>query len=136
MSEARNLETLHRARNAFNSPSHRNDYFALYDDTIRLYGYQGVEPGITGVKAFYAGFWAAFPDASLDFDDVFAGGDRVACRFRLTMTHKGEFNGIPPTGKQVTLTGITILRFENEKCVERWSQADFIGLMAQLTSAH
>jgi len=40
--------------------------------------------------------------------------------------------GIPPTGKQVTMTGITILRFAGGKCVERWSEADFLGLLQQL----
>lgn len=55
-----------------------------------------------------------------------------ACRFVVTGKHTGPFQGMPPTGKEFTLPGITILRFSGERCVERWSQADFLGLLQQL----
>ena len=47
------------------------------------------------------------------------------------LTHIGVFNGIPPTGKAIRLPRITILRFSGERCVERWSQAGFLGLLKQ-----
>jgi predicted ester cyclase len=50
----------------------------------------------------------------------------------MTGTHRGEFMDIPPTGREIGLGGITILRFENGRCVERWSQVDMLGLLAQL----
>lgn len=65
-------------------------------------------------------------------EEVLAEGDEVACRFTLRAAHEGEFNGIPPTGRRVELKGITILRFANGRCVERWSQADFMGMLQQL----
>lgn len=46
-------------------------------------------------------------------------------------THQGDFMGIPATGKKIALTGCTILRFANGKCIE-WSQADFLGMLQQL----
>jgi predicted ester cyclase len=48
------------------------------------------------------------------------------------MTHEGEFNGIPPTGKRVTLPGIRIMRFAGDKVIECWSESDLMGLMQQL----
>ncbi len=107
-------------------------YLELYDPDAVLHGYPGVEPGLESIKRFYDAFWAAFPDSHIMIDDVIAEGDEVASRFTLRATHQGDFMGIPPTGGQVTLAGITILRFAGGRCVERWGQADFLGLMQQL----
>lgn len=107
-------------------------YLELYDPGVVLHGYQGVEPGLEGVRRFYEAFWAAFPGSRITLEDVVSEGDKVACRFTLRATHGGEFNGIPATGREVSLPGITVLRFAGGKCVERWSQADFLGLMQQL----
>ena len=107
-------------------------YLQLYAPQITLHGYVGVEPGLENVRRFYEAFRTSFPGAQLYFEDVFVSGDRLACRFRVEAEHKGTFQGLAPTGRKVTLPGITILRFENGKCVERWSHADFLGLLAQL----
>jgi len=133
MSTAANTARLHRAATHFSTPAHRSAYFDLYDANIVLHGYQGVTPGIASVRQFYTAFWAAFPDCVLTLHDVIAEGDQVACRFVVQATHQGSFHGIPPTGKRVTLPGITMLRFAGGKCVERWSQADFLGLLQQLS---
>jgi predicted ester cyclase len=77
-------------------------------------------------------FWAAFPGNQLALDDVVAEGEQVACRFTVQGVHRGDLQGIPPTGKDVRVDGITILRFAGGKCVERWNQADFLGLLHQL----
>lgn len=61
-----------------------------------------------------------------------AGGDRVACRFMVSGMHRGPFRGMPATNKPFSLPGITILRFADGRCVERWSQADFLSLLQQL----
>ena len=107
-------------------------YLQLYDPDVRLHGYSGVEPGLDNVRRFYEGFWAAFPDSRLIFEDLFPYEDRVACRFVVRATHRGELMGVPATGKEIALPGITILRFAGERCVERWSQADFLGLLQQI----
>ena len=59
------------------------------------------------------------------------GGDRVACLFTMTGTHTGEFNGIPPTASRY-VSGISILRFDGGKCVERWNEMDSMGLLQQI----
>jgi predicted ester cyclase len=107
-------------------------YLELYAADAVLHGYEGVEPGLEDIRRFYEVFWVAFPGGQLSLDDVISEGDEVACRFTLRATHRGEFNGMPPTGRQVTRMGITILRFTGGRCVERWSQTDHLGLMQQL----
>lgn len=109
-----------------------NAYLQLYDSGCAMHGYQGVGSGLEEIQKFYEDFWAAFPDSQIELDSVVAEGDKVACHFILTAIHQGNLMGIPPTGKQVKLTGSTILRFVNGKCVERWSQSDFLGLLQQL----
>jgi steroid delta-isomerase-like uncharacterized protein len=130
MSE-QNEAALAAARDEWNAGS-LEGYLRLYAPDAVVHGYAGVGPGLAGIRQFYEAFWAGFPGSQLAFDDVFAVEDRVACRFVLRGTHAGEFQGIPATGKRVEVPGITILRFDAGRCVERWSQADFLGLLGQL----
>lgn len=92
-------------------------------------------PGGTGPEALKQAitmFRAAFPDMKMTMDDSIAEGNQVATRFTMTGTHKGEFAGVPATGKRVTIGGIDILRFESGKVVEHWGYTDQMGLMQQL----
>lgn len=132
MSEELNITTLRRAVANFSDPSKHEEYFELYTDNTVLHGYAGVEPGLTNIKEFYAQLWGAFPDASIEEQDVFAIGDKVVYRFVMHGTHQGNFLGVPPTGKPIALPGITILRFADGKCIERWSQADFLSVLQQI----
>ena len=75
---------------------------------------------------------ASFADIHCTIEDMVAEEDKVAVRWSWRGTHKGEFMGIAPTGKQVTMTGITILRIEGGKIVEEWGEADNLGFMQQL----
>ena len=129
MNEA--VDALERAGQRWNA-SDLSGYLQLYDEGVILHGYAGVEPGLESVRRFYESFWQAFPGSRLRFEDVFASGDRVACRFVVEGVHAGAFLGLEPTGRRISLPGITILRFCDGRCVERWSQANFLGLMAQL----
>lgn len=129
MNEA--VDALERAGQRWNAGDLAG-YLRLYDEDVVLHGYAGVEPGLASVRRFYEGFWAAFPSSRLVFEDMFASGDRVACRFVVEGVHAGPFLNLEATGRPISLPGITILRFREGRCVERWSQADFLGLMAQL----
>lgn len=113
-------------------PSTREQYFDLYADTVVLHGYDGVAPGLDGLKAFYRDLWNAFPDSVVTAEDVIEEGEKVSVRFELTGTHQGLFLGVPATGRQICVPGITILHFEDGKCVERWSQLNGMMLLAQL----
>lgn len=85
-----------------------------------------------GHKQMIANFQSAFPDGQNTVIDVVAEGDRVASRWMYRGTHRGEFEGIPPTGKQITLTGISIWRFERDKIVESWHEFDALGMLQQI----
>jgi steroid delta-isomerase-like uncharacterized protein len=88
--------------------------------------------GPDGVKQFDAMLHAAFPDMQITVEDQISGDDRVATRWTCRGTHKGEFQGMPPTGRQIKMTGMTIFRIANDKLVEGWVQPDLLGLMQQL----
>lgn len=121
-----------RALRHFADPATRESYFDLYSDTVVLHGYDGVEPGLESVKRFYAALWTAFPDAAVEVHDTIESGGKLVLRFTLTGTHLGVFQGIPATGKPIRMPGMTILRFEEGRCVERWSLADFLKLLGQI----
>lgn len=83
-------------------------------------------------KNHAAGLLAAFPDLNVKVDDIIATGDYLAVRYTIRGTHKGEYMGIAPTGKQITLGGIEIDRLTGGKFVETWGISDTLGLMQQL----
>lgn len=80
--------------------------------------------GPAGAKQFTAAMHNAFPDAHYTVEDQIAEGDRVVTRWTARGTHEGEFQGISPSGKQTTITGITIFRIANGKMVESWTNTD------------
>lgn len=92
----------------------------------------GLAPGREGMKQWLTIFGPAFPDWHSTIEIMIAEGDMVATRTTGRGTHTGEFIGIPPTGKQVTMTGMDIHRIVDGKIVEEWSNFDALGLLQQL----
>ena len=88
--------------------------------------------GREGIKQYVALLRAAFPDIHFTIEQQVAEGDRVVTRWTARGTHLGEFQGIPPTGKQVRVTGTDIDRIVNGKAVECWINMDELGMMQQL----
>lgn len=74
----------------------------------------------------------AFPDARFTVEDEIAEGDKVTSRYTFRGTHQGELMGIPPTGKQVTVTGMIINRIVNGQSAEGWLNFDAVGMLQQL----
>lgn len=122
---------LEQARGCWNRGD-LSGYLQLYDPDVVLHGYAGVEPGLRSVQRFYEAFWSAFPGSQLTIEDLLSAGDTLACRFVIQAVHAGPFQGLPATGKAIVMPGITMLRFAGGRCVERWSQADALGLLVQL----
>jgi steroid delta-isomerase-like uncharacterized protein len=89
-------------------------------------------PGPEGIKQAWSMFRAAFPDLRGEVTDMVAEGDMVAVRAEMRGTHRGELMGIPPTGNRITITLLDINRLRDGKLVERWAQADMLGMMQQL----
>ena len=92
----------------------------------------GLPDGSEGSRQFIGMYLAAFPDLHLTAEDLIAEGDKVVARFTLRGTHKGEFMGVPPTGKQVTMTGIQIVRTADDRIAENWVNFDALGMLQQL----
>jgi steroid delta-isomerase-like uncharacterized protein len=74
----------------------------------------------------------AFPDLERTIEDLVAEGDKVVARWTAKGTHTGDFQGIPPTGRVATSSGITIFRIADGRIVEEWSESDMLGLLQQL----
>jgi len=89
-------------------------------------------PGIEAMNNVITTCRAAFHGLHVTIDDIMADGDKVTARFTARGVHKGEFMGLPPTGKAITMTGIEIFRIKEEKIAELWGEANLMGLMQQL----
>jgi len=86
----------------------------------------------TKYQQYLQGMFTAFPDTEFTMDDIIAEEDKVVFRSSWSGTHKSELQGIPPTGKKVTVKGIIINKITDGKIVELWSISDSLGLMQQL----
>lgn len=94
---------------------------------------EGEAIGIEGAKQHIMVFRSAFPDLSFTYNDMIAEGDEVAVRYTVRGTHEGTLMGIiPPTGKQITMTGVAIFQIVGGKIVGAWSIPDMLGAMQQL----
>jgi len=76
--------------------------------------------------------WQAFPDITVDIEDLIAKGNKVVVRFIGRGTHQEDFGGIPATGNKTEAGAIEIFRIENGKIIEAWEISDRLGLMMQL----
>jgi len=95
--------------------------------------FQGNPPmDLKSTKQLVEMMYAAIPDAKHTIEDVIAEGDKVVVRLTIRGTHKGDLMGIAPTGKQVTMSGIDILRISGGKVAEDWFAFDQMGLMQQI----
>ena len=77
-------------------------------------------------------FWAAFPDLAQTIEDAFGDGEKVAVRYVARGTHTGELMGMPPTGREVAIAGISTFRIVDGKTEEANCIIDQMGMMQQL----
>ena len=81
---------------------------------------------------FLSRFVVAFPDLHLTVEDAVGEGDLVAQRVHFAGTHTGEFQGLPPTHRKVTFSGLELNRFVDGRVAEHWFQMDSLTLLQQL----
>jgi steroid delta-isomerase-like uncharacterized protein len=89
-------------------------------------------PGRAGLKQLISMYRSAFPDIRMTIEEQLADGDKVVTRWTARGHQHGELAGIPPTGKEVTITGIFIDRIVGGQLVESWANWDTLGLLQQL----
>jgi steroid delta-isomerase-like uncharacterized protein len=92
----------------------------------------GVPASREGVKQLFSMLGSGFPDLQITFHDMIAEGDKVVAIMTWSGTHKGEFMGIPATGKPVSFQVIDIVRIADGKLVEHWGQMDMMAMMQQV----
>lgn len=88
--------------------------------------------GAEAVKSLFAAYRSGFPDFHVRVDERVADDDRIAQAFTITGTHRGEFMGIPATGKAIEVHGVVISRFADGKIIEEWEVIDQLTLLQQL----
>ena len=92
----------------------------------------GQPPGPDGFKLWMRGARSAFPDLLGTVEDVVSDSHRVAGRVSYRGTHRGDFLGIPATGRAVEFEAFHIVRFRDRQIVEWWGAADLLGALQQL----
>jgi predicted ester cyclase len=90
--------------------------------------------GLQGIRHAVKSHRTSFPDWNERVDDIIAEGDRVAIRITSTGTQLGEFEGLKPTRRKITIQEFHIFRLSGGKIVEQWGMPDVQGLMAQLSA--
>jgi predicted ester cyclase len=92
----------------------------------------GIPPGREAPKVLFTMLRSAFPDLKATIEHLIAEGDEVVLHMTWTGTHEGEFMGIPPTGKRISINVIDILGIAEGKFVEHWGVMDSMAMMHQL----
>ena len=88
--------------------------------------------GIDGFYPYFDRFQSAFSGIRVNIDDTIAQGDKICVRWSFTAKHTGDGLGIPPSGKTIHLTGISILRVANNKLLEGWQNWDMLAMTEQI----
>jgi predicted ester cyclase len=91
----------------------------------------GMAPDLNSFKQYVASL-SSFANMSCTIEDMIAEGDKVAVRWTWSGRHTGDYMGMVPTGKQVTMDGVSIIRIASGKIVEEWDQQDNLSFMEQL----
>jgi steroid delta-isomerase-like uncharacterized protein len=98
-------------------------------------GYYGAATQVHGPDEFIAfaeKIRSAFPDSDVVVDQAFGVDDMVAVRWTASMTHRGDGLGVPPTGRKVSIKGMTMVRMLDGKIVEGWDVWDRLGMLEQI----
>jgi len=104
------------------------DGYVSHNDSL------GPPSDIKQTEKFLAAVFAAFPDAHVTIEDMIAEGDRVVVRNTWRGTFRGPWMGIPPTGKEVTWTGIVMWKVNNGKITDRWANINFNEVLQRLAN--
>ena len=89
-------------------------------------------PGPEGVKEVVSMFRSGIPDLRVVIEDMIAEGDKVATRYALEGTHRGDLFGAAPTGRALSIKSMTVERLSGGKIVEHWRVTDELDMMRQL----
>jgi predicted ester cyclase len=94
-----------------------------------------VADGREANRQFWGAFFGAFPDLTATMEDLVVAGDRVVGRYVYRGTHRGDFMGIPATGRPVEMRSIDIWRVADGMFVEHWDELNTLEFFQQLGAA-
>ena len=106
------------------------EYF--WEDMVEQVPMPGQGPGLSGLQDVIRAMRAGFPDIVFQILEQVTEGDKVASRFEWTGTHRGDFMGIPATGRPVRVWGMVMDRLENGRIKDTRIIMDSLGMMGQL----
>ena len=113
-----------------------NKYLAVIDDIIHsdyVYRTPGLElRGRQALRELFTDYHTALPDLHVKIDDLVCTDNKAVLLFTLTGTHENELMGIPATGKQVNINGMTSSRFDDGQIIEEWELLDQLTMFQQL----
>ena len=133
MSAEENKAVLRRWIEAYNERDLEAEAAVLAPDYVaHVPAAPGPLEGLEAWRQFSGSFAEAFPDLRLTVEDIAAEGDTVAARVAFRGTHRGGFQGIPPTGKEVAFSSMEFNRVVEGKVEEHWVELNLFGLMQQL----
>jgi predicted ester cyclase len=134
MNERQSLKELYRTyvEDVWNNHNIANAGKYIAEDIVAHGNPPGLPPGLEGCLFAFHHMQTAFPDWHIDILFQVEEGDMVVSHLRTSGTHRDTFFGIPATGKQFVSTNTQIIRYKEGKMVEQWSNADDLGMMAQL----
>lgn len=104
----------------------------LAEDFVDHEPFPGIGPGRDGCKQFFSMMRETFPDLNFDTKFMVAEGDKVVIYLTMSGTQKGEFMGMPASGKKFSINTIDIIRIADGKAVEHWGVTDGMTMMQQL----
>jgi steroid delta-isomerase-like uncharacterized protein len=133
LSEARNVATLERfVEEVINQGQFEAADELVEENFVELDPFPGQQQGREGLKDVIRMMRIGFPDIHWTVEETIASGDKVVSRFKWTGTQRGEFLGIPATGRKVTVPGVVIDRLNDGKMADSRILMDTLGMMQQL----
>jgi steroid delta-isomerase-like uncharacterized protein len=103
----------------------------LTDDVVLVRADKRAE-GLAEFKAVLQRLRQAFPDIRYSIEESFGEGDKLVLRWTARGTHKSEYLGVLPSGRQVSYTGITIYEFRGDRVSRVWVSADLYSLQRRM----
>ena len=133
MSDSNNVEFMNKFVEFINSASERLAHELVSPEAVfHVPGRPEPMIGPAGYLAIVGMMRGGFPDVQWTAEELICEGDRVAARFTMRGTHRGQFMGVPPTEKPVTVQALNIYHLKNGKIIKEYGAPDLLGLLAQI----
>jgi predicted ester cyclase len=130
--ESTNAKTVREFTRVFKNEHNVDGVGHLFEPTFQHHFRMPLPPGLEGFKAIGRVMNGAFPDVRVTEADLFVAGNRVVERSDVVGTHRGDFMGVPPTGKPVRWSEIHIYRLAGGKIAEHWVELAMLEIMQQI----